>query len=329
MSQDLIEIRDPVEWDRALAAFEFVPPGQAASWSGSCHVRNHEILRFASTTAGAIAVQGVLKRSMGIKRFYADNGPVLGKACDEKLLLSFVAALRERLGKECLVSFSGIQIYDAQHEVWLRRAGFQRPWSAVLSSLTLYVDCSDSASFQQLFSADWRKNIRKAEKNDLTLEAIALADAAARQDFLALYTETFQTKGAQEQIDLPMLEVLGQDSRYRVFFASKDGRRVSGRVVFVSGTMAFDLAAGTSANGRKLSATHFLVASILKELGRSGVASFDFGRIGPGRYDSIDFFKQGSGGRPVAYLGEWSLSSRPWLEFAQGVVRFIRRGERW
>ena len=325
----LNEIHDAVEWDRSLEAFDFVPPGQVASWSGNRNFRGREILRFTSAKPGAIAVQGVLKRSLGIMRFVVEDGPIVGKSCDEETLVAFIAALRERLGKSCVLSFSSIQPHDPVHEFWMRRAGFQRPCSMLLSPLTLYVDCSEGGHLGQGYGADWRKNIRKAEKRGLVFEAVALADTRAREDLLAIYSETFRIKGVAEQVDARMLETLARDSRWQAFFASRDGRRVSMRLIFVSGVVAIDYVAGTSAEGRSLSASHFLAASILKHLGQSGVRSFDFGRIGPGRYDSIDYFKLGSGGRPVTYLGEWSLSSYPWLELAVGAVRCIKGQDRW
>jgi Acetyltransferase (GNAT) domain len=325
----IIQIHDSAEWYRVLEAFEFVPPGQTPSWAGSRSFRGHEVLRFTGASPGTVAVQGVLKRSVGFTRFIGDDGPILGKACDEEIFVAFIAALRERLGKACVLSFTSIQPHEPVYEVWFRRAGFQRPWSTVLSPLTLYVDCSDSARLEENFSANWRKSIRKAEKNGLVFEAVAFADAGARKDLYALYTETFQIKGATAHIDVPTLEALARDPRWQVFFASHAGRRVSGRLVYVSETIAFDAVAGTSAEGRKLSASHFLMGSVLKHLGQSGVRAFDFGRIGPGRYDSVDFFKHGSGGYPVVYLGEWTLSSRPWLELVLGAVRFSKSHERW
>jgi hypothetical protein len=325
----LNEIEDCDEWDRALESFEFVPPGQAASWSATRSPGGRETLRFASAKAGAVAVQGAFKRSLGVRRFIAEDGPIIGKACDEQTFIDFIAALCERLGTGCLLSVSSVQPYDPVHEMWFRKAGFRRPWSTAVSPLTLYLDCSGQPAPDAGFTADWRKNIRRAERKDLVFEAIGLADPSARRDLLAIYSETFRIKGAVEQIDAPTLHALARNSRWQVFFASHAGKRMSARMVFVSGDMAFDHVAGTNAEGRNLSASHFLMASVLRHLGQSGVRLFDFGRIGPGRYDSIDHFKRGSGGRPVAYLGEWSLSSRPWLELALAVLRFVRGRERW
>jgi hypothetical protein len=329
MIQALTEVQDPAEWEKALAAFEFVPPGQAASWSGTRDFRGREILRFTSGRPGAVAVQGVLRRSLGIPRFVVDDGPILGRACDEETLVAFIAALRERLGETCVVSFSSIQPHDSRHEFWIRKMGFQRPYSMVLSPLTLYVDCSDCSRLEQGFSAEWRKNIRKAEKKGLVFEVASLADVGTREGFLAIYCETLRIKNAAEHIDAAMLEAMTCDLRWHVFFASHAGQRVSVQLIFISGKMAFDFASGTNAEGRKLKASQFLWASVLRRLGQSGVHLFDVGRIGPGRYDSIDDFKRGSGGRPVAYLGEWSLSSRPWFELAVGAARFVKRRERW
>ena len=325
----LNEIHDSVGWDRSLEAFEFVPPGQVASWSGNRYFRGHKILRFTSAKPGAIAVQGVLKRSLGIMQFVVDDGPILGKSCDEETLVAFIASLRERLGKSCVLSFSSIQPYEPAHEVWMRQAGFLRPCSMGLSPLTLYVDCSDGAQLEQGFSSEWRKNIRKAEKKGLVFEGFALADARVRENFVRIYSETFRIKGAAEHIDTAMLQDLASDSRWHVFFASQAGEPVSVQLIFVSKAFAFDFASGTNAEGRRLKASQFLWASVLRHLSRSGVRLFDVGRLGPGRYDSIDDFKRGSGGRPVAYLGEWSLSSRPWLQLAVGAVRYIKGRDRW
>jgi hypothetical protein len=329
MPQDVNEIRDTVEWDRTLEAFDFVPLGQTTSWTVSRGFRGQEILRFTGAKPGSIAVQGMLKRSLGIARFVVYDGPLLGKACDEETLVAFVAALRKRVGKACLISFTSIQPHDPQHEFWVRKAGFQRPWLTSVSPLTLYVECSDAARLESRFGADWRKNIRKAEKKGIVFETATLADPRVRDDLLALYSETFRIKRAAEHMDAPTLEALALNSRCQVFFASLAGKRLSFRLVFVSGAIAFDCIAGTSAEGRSLSASHFLAASVLKHVGQSGVRLFDFGRIGPGRYDSIDHFKRGAGGRPVSYLGEWSLSPSPWLELTLAVIGFLKRRERW
>jgi len=329
MSDGLHEIGDSAAWDQALQAFDFVPPGQTSAWSHSPQFRGHDMLRLVSPKPGAVAVQGILKRSMGVARLIVNDGPLLGKACDEETWLAFVEALKERIGKTSLVSFASMQPYDPVHEVWLRRAGFQRPWSSNASPLTLYVNCAKKAALDADFSQDWRKNIRKGKKKGLVFEAVGLADAQARADFLRLYFETFSIKGIDANIDTPMLEGLGADPRWFAFFSAEAGKRLSARLVFVSGAYAFDFAAGTSAEGRKLSSSHFLAACVLRHLGDAGVAEFDFGRVGPGRYDSIDHFKYGSGGRPVSYLGEWSSSSRPWLELAIAAAGFLKRSERW
>lgn len=330
MAQELNQIQDSIEWSRVLEAFDFVPPGQVAPWSGNNARRGGEVLRFAGASSGAVAVQGRLTRSLGIERFTAMDGPLLGKACDEGTFVAFIAALRERLGAGCILSFLSILPHDAMYEIWLRKAGFRRPWCTVLSPLTLYVDCSESGRLEDGFRADWRKSIRKAEKNDLVFEVAPLADKRTREDLSDLYTETFRMKGITNYPAIPDFSAAGKSGpRWLVFFASHAGKRISGRLVLVSGEIAFDTAAGTNADGRRLSASHFLMASILKYLGQSGVRSFDFGRIGPGRFDSIDHFKYGAGGKPVAYLGEWILSSHPWAEFAFGAAQFLKGHERW
>ena len=329
VAEALCEIHTSAEWDRALQSFHFIPPGQTASWSEGRYSGDHRIRRFISAKPGAIAVQGILKQSLGVSRFIAEDGPILGDACDEQTVSAFVLALRQRLGGTCLASFSNVQPHDPVLELWLRKAGLRRPWATILSPLTLYVDCSDASRFENGFTRDWRQNIRRGKKKGLTFEVGELADSSARADLLRIYSETYRIKRAVEQLDVSMLRALARDVRWRLFFGSHAGGRVSARLIFISGRTAFDFVAGATAYGRQISASHFLAASILRHLAESGVEAFDFGRIGPGRYDSVDYFKRGSGGRPVAYLGEWTLNSRPWFEFAFAGGGYLRRRERW
>lgn len=79
--------------------------------------------------------------------------------------------------------------------------------------------------------------------------------------------------------------------------------------------IAYYYLAGGSEEGRKLSASFFMVDSLLKELKALGVEEFDFGGLSPFKAEvaGVNRFKMGFAGTVVRYIGERNLCESKWL----------------
>lgn len=324
-----LQITDDLHWDECLSGFPVVPPGQASFWKNSRYFKQNTTLRFSSGVPGAVALQGALKRQWGVARFQIEDGPVIGPACTEELFVEFVQALKLHFNGAALLQLSSTLPYDPELEVWLRKAGFVRPPTMGQCPLTYYVDLTPDDQIEAAFTHNWRHNFTRSKKAGFQLEVCAGNDPVALKDFLSIYDETFEAKSADTHFDLEELTAMGRSSSLKIFFATQEGRRLSGRIVYFSGDRAFDFLAGTRKEGRKNYASYFLIANLLKSCSALGAKKFDFGRIGPGRYDSVQNFKKGVGGSLVQYLGEWELGSGFYLSFLFGLLRYLKRKERW
>jgi len=322
----MIEITSTEDWLRCLDNYPVVPPGQTAVWEKSSYSKNHKILRFRSDVPGAIALQGTLKKQFPYPRFIVEDGPLIGSSCSEMDFLSFFTKLRTALGKSISIEISSIFPYQAHHEFLFRTAGFLRPLVSSSCPLTYRVQASPDKSG---FSSNWRHNYNRSLKNNLSFEVIDTPNDQDIKDFLEIYNQTAGIKGMRCHFDHDTLRSLSKDQNMKFFFVNQNGRRDSARMIYCSKSVAFDFLAGTTADGRKNYASYFMIANILSYCSQNGLQTFDFGRIGPGRYDSIDNFKKGVGGTLVQYLGEWVSPGHEYLQFVFGLMRFIKRNERW
>lgn len=104
---------------------------------------------------------------------------------------------------------------------------------------------------------------------------------------------------------------------------------VTACLVLLEGKSAFYWRAATTREGREISATYGMVLKLWELLKSRGIERFDFGGLLPGVPSAagINHFKEGFGGKRVAYLGEWEWASSFWIGW--GVNAWLAGRRPW
>lgn len=183
----------------------------------------------------------------------------------------------------------------------LRRAGYRR--FRPLSWRSGRIDLSGGEdSIWKSFGPGFRNRYRKAEAAGATLRIAA--DDETFEWMLARHTENMVAKGFTA-VDADFLRAMraASPADMLVFQAIHDGKPVAGMTVARFGTHAEYHVGWFGPDGRKINAGNFLMWSIMREMARRGVTTFDVGGMREG--DGYTQFKQTM--RPAEYdlAGEW------------------------
>ena len=203
-----------------------------------------------------------------------------------------------------MITLSDVSPYDSEFELAVRRAGFVRPLGLSLSPMTMYVDLQKPFSFHR----NWRRNVKKSVDSGNFFQIIehpAQKDAVA---FVNMFSEQKERKNLRYGFSVNDIISLTANSNYIMFIVySETGEPLSGRIVYVSGCMSYDVYAANSYAGMKTGAIYHVQEGMLKYLCEKGIETFDYGRIPPraDEMDDIYLAKSYSGGRVVGYNGQW------------------------
>lgn len=161
----------------------------------------------------------------------------------------------------------------------------------------------------------WRRNIKKAAKEGVTVRTGTRADLAA---FHGIYEETAQRDGFTGR-NLAYFELMWdalnaeQPGRMKVYLAEHDGDLVAATTMVTVGEHAwYSYGASTTAK-REVRGSNAVQWQMIQDANTAGCAIYDMRGIveGVGKdHPEIGLiqFKVGSGGEAVAYLGEWDYA---------------------
>ena len=177
-------------------------------------------------------------------------------------------------------------------------------------NLTLVLDLS--VRDQDLlagFSKNWRRNLRRAEEQNIT---IACNEEAISLQLFDAYREMAEFKNFGSLLEFEKLkrlvELSGQN--IAVFVArDADGNLLAFRCVLILGKKAVDYLAATTMRGRQLHAAYLLLRAEIISLKARGVEHYDLGGIDPETNPGVYRFKRDTGGRQVVLLGEWERAN--------------------
>jgi lipid II:glycine glycyltransferase (peptidoglycan interpeptide bridge formation enzyme) len=105
-------------------------------------------------------------------------------------------------------------------------------------------------------------------------------------------------------------------NNYSIFFVcfDKNGKPLAYRTIIIIGDNAWDLAAATSFDGRKLFAGFGILVQVLDYLRSKNICKYDLGAINK-KTIGINSFKIGTGAHPTHYVGEYEYSGFKILNF--------------
>ncbi len=194
------------------------------------------------------------------------------------------------------------------HKNWM--PGFYR----MTSGLTMKLDISrDSETVFSELSGKWRRNLRLARKNDITVRRSINPDVG---ELRSVFDELEKRKGLPPLFSSEKLENLFKHHRGNlILFRGEDGAGdlLSFRGVLINGNQACDFFAATGEKGRKMLASYFVFWEVLEHCRKLGVTSYDLGGIDPFANRGVYTFKKETGAKEVELLGEWDWASSFWL----------------
>ncbi len=171
-----------------------------------------------------------------------------------------------------------------------------------------------------------RRNVRAAHKAGLELRRIS--DASGAEDHLRLIARSFERRRRRgESVSLVGGREIGALARAGAgafFQATQQGRVLSSLLLLLAERGAYYHSAGTSDNGMRRGASHFLTHAVAQQLRRKSFSSFNLGGAVPPQ-DGLVRFKRGFGAHPVE-LEAATFALRPrWTIVRQQVGTWLRR----
>jgi len=303
----LRQVADRQRWETltALAPHPHLPQsfgygvGKAAcGW----HTERLEFVQDGRTVAFTTLLQ--LKR-LGLTLLNRVNrGPVfLDAEPSEALIVQVYGALRRHHGhfwRGPLLIAPALPRGETASRL-LRSAGYmlrhERSWTSGRIDLTRSED-----ELWRGFASTFRNRVRNAEKSDAWLDVAS--DDAAHEWMLARHSDNMAAKGFSAA-SLTMLRALRRAApeTVQVFRMMIGDTPIAGMSVVSFGTHCEYHVGWFGDEGRKLNAGNFLMWSVIREMKRRGLRTFDIGGLKPG--DGYTRFKRTM--RPAEYelCGEW------------------------
>ena len=312
---------EPADWDAALIRLPGWSLYQSSAWSRYRQAMGWQVVRAIGCDAQqriAAMAQMLVRRRLGVHIIWIPGGPA-GE------FRFWAHSLVEFIGKQfgplpyCRLNVLGER--DASDTDALLKGRWRRPQTRLSSGLSLKLDLRPTDQERMLAaSANWRHNLRRSGKYDLTVERWERPDAA---QMAAVYREMEELKGLglqHSEADLrAMINNLGKN--LLVFRClDGDGNLLAFRAGGVFGDQAWDLLAAATRAARKVYASHATLWALLEACRAEGAVDYDLGGVDPVRNKGVLDFKHGTGARTVEYLGEWEWTRVPLLARAVGLL---------
>jgi lipid II:glycine glycyltransferase (peptidoglycan interpeptide bridge formation enzyme) len=253
---------------------------------------------------------------VGWRLGYAPRGPI-GRLDDPAIRDALVSALRDLGTTESIATLKVDPEATADDPLgaalltppWRRAAKVQPPRTRVIDL------ARDEGALLAATRQKHRQYVHKAERAGIRVEEIdpnSPADVAtALADFYAIYRHTAERAGfvvrAPEYYER-VWRLFAPDGHARLFFATIDGGRVATLFHFTCGDRAAEAYGGMTDLGATSRANYLLKWEAIRAFRAEGFAIYDLWGIATG---GIAQFKEGFGGRQVAYIGACDLPLRP------------------
>lgn len=254
------------------------------------------------------------RRQKGFSYLYAPYGPVIGSGATDEAM----RAIRE-LAQQQKADFVRLEPVGKIDQADLAKAGAVRSAAMTVNpSATQVLDLGKSEDeLESELHSGHRRYIRAAGRAGI--EISQTDDPAAVEDFLAMMHDTSahdKFRAHPDDYYRAMARQLFPAGVAKLFFASHEGQKVAGVMVFDFGnTRAYAHAAAFQALNRPLRAGLYLAWQIILDAKRAGFESFDFWGIAPNDNPShplagVTRFKTSFGGQAVHFVGAWDLPVR-------------------
>lgn len=339
------------DWDAAIAAIPGTHALQSWAWGNFRRANGWEVERVIWERDGiAVAAAAILRRPLpipGVGVAYVPKGPIVDPSCPEAwpTVLEYLAAFARSRRCVFLKVDPDVLCGDALVEQSFKRAGFGRSRQQIQYPATMVVRLDgDDATLQARMRQTWRRYVRKAERESVSVDVTATPTPDDVEAFLRLYRETADRDGfviRERGYYQQALAQLCPAGLAKLHVARLGGDVVAAAVVMTFGSRAWYLWGATSAEGLRTHAMYRLQWEAMRTARSTGCVDYDMWGAPEDLEDQTDplqgvaWFKAGFGANHVRWTGAWDYSPWPlayrvWLEALPRVVAAIRRvrGER-
>jgi len=254
---------------------------------------------------------------VGWRLGYAPRGPV-GHLDDPAIRDALVTALRDLATTERIATLKVDPEATAEDPLgaallappWRRAAKVQPPRSRVIDL------APDEETLLATMRQKHRQYVHKAERAGVRVEQVDTATspeaaAPALADFYRIYRYTAERAGFVVRTPSyyeRVWRLFAPGGHARLFFATLHGERVATLFHFTCGDRAAEAYGGMTDAGATSRANYLLKWEAIRAFRAEGFAAYDLWGIATG---GIAQFKEGFGGREIAYVGARDLPLRP------------------
>lgn len=302
-----------------VAHFAYVPYTQSKAWIQSTLLQApHPVACFIDDD---IACIGLVRRCLGISWLLIEDECLRSSTIKPAARTTFYRAIIAS-GYD-IVETNNRQIYLPEYEIAMRQAGFLRPIGSFSCQLTNNIPLTQPLSFNE----NWRRNLRKADANELTLRYVSQPTEQDISDYMQLYSEMTLHKKIGTPFTHESIRILLSSNQFRLYFVEHNHAPISAIVVHTCGQHAGLLYAANSAKANELAAGAFMYRETIQQLAAEGFTSFDMEKLVASTHstNSVFLFKQGIRGQLTALNGEWSYYRHTWL----GIIMFLLKKYYW
>ena len=264
-------------------------------------------------------VQVLIRRVplVGWRLGYAPRGPI-GQLDDPLIRDALVAALRDLATTEGIATLkldpeaTAVDPFGAAllGPPWRRAAKVQPPRTRVIDL------ASDEETILANLRQKHRQYVHRAERAGVRVEQLDPAStpeqaAPALADFYRIYSHTAERAGFVVRTPSyydRVWRLFAPGGHVRLFFAILDGERVATLFHFTCGYRAAEAYGGMTEVGATSRANYLLKWEAIRTFRAEEFATYDLWGIATG---GIAQFKEGFGGREIAYVGARDLPLRP------------------
>jgi lipid II:glycine glycyltransferase (peptidoglycan interpeptide bridge formation enzyme) len=312
---------DLADWDAMMVGLPACNLYQSQAWSRYRTAMGWRVVRAIGRDAShkiVAMVQMLVRRRLGLHVVWIPGGPI----GDCRLWpASMIEFLNKRFGPLTYCRLNALSECQPQADEALPRGQWRRPATRLATGLSLKLDLrlTDEERLNAA-SANWRHNLRRSARYDLTVERWNKPDAA---QMAAVYRDMEEYKGLNQQHSeaelRAMIDGLGENLLV-LRCLDRDGNLLAFRAGGIFRDQAWDLLAAATRAARKVYASHATLWALLKECEQQGALSYDLGGVDPIRNKGVFDFKRGTGARMVEYLGEWEWANAPLITAAVGLL---------
>lgn len=303
-------------WDKNLARFDDCSPFQSYAFGQYQQQLGWKPCYWAATDeTGETAAMclGLLRPyPLGFGMLWCVGGLVGNiEAWDENLRKTILDATGL---KRLYVRFRCDRERNVTDALFLNYRGWARSIVPMTSSFSMELDLTgDEDALCSKLARRWRRNLRTAEQNNLTIKICPNPDI---EEISRVYIEMEKRKNLPQQFSPEKLENLFKQAQSNLIFyrcEDEDGNLICFRGCLTVGNRACDYLAATTEKGRELRASYAVLWQMLGHCREQGIEFYDLGGIDPWENPGVHTFKKETGAREVEFLGEWDWATSPWL----------------